>query len=103
MPPPQADAFTTLARLAASAFHAAGDEGRLEILLRLDGSPPLDVTTIAARTGSTVSTVSDRLAVLRATGIVARARSGRNQLYSLSALGRSLVGYARAIVPDRRF
>jgi DNA-binding transcriptional ArsR family regulator len=53
---------------------------------------PASTTGLAARTGIPVSSVSEHLAVLRATGLVATTRTGRFLLHQRTTLGTDLVG-----------
>ncbi|NBH07307.1 metalloregulator ArsR/SmtB family transcription factor, partial [Amycolatopsis sp. SID8362] len=52
---------------------------------------PATTTELARALGVTPSAVSQHLAVLRETGLVARERSGRQVLYLITALGTSLL------------
>jgi ArsR family transcriptional regulator, lead/cadmium/zinc/bismuth-responsive transcriptional repressor len=67
---------------AANLFFALGDMGRLRLLERL-----LDqewcVTELAAELDEELSTVSQRLKLLRAHGLVRRRRDGKHIFYSL--------------------
>ncbi len=75
---------------AAGFFRAAGDVSRLRLLtVLLAGAPsrPLDewcVSELAEVLGEGLSTVSQRLKVLRTEGLVARRREGKHVLYSLA-------------------
>jgi len=53
---------------------------------------PATTTDLARALGVTPSAVSQHLSVLRASGLVARERSGRNVLYLTTALGAALSG-----------
>jgi DNA-binding transcriptional ArsR family regulator len=53
---------------------------------------PASTTGLAARTGIPVSSVSEHLAVLRATGLVATVRTGRFLVHQRTALGIALAG-----------
>lgn len=68
---------------AAEFFRAAGDEGRLRLLAALEHGE-LCVTDLAALTGEGMSTISQRLRVLRSAGLVARRREHKHVLYSLA-------------------
>ncbi|MER5968898.1 MarR family transcriptional regulator [Streptomyces sp. NPDC002055] len=56
---------------------------------------PLPTVELARRLGVTPSAVSQHLGVLHATGLVTRARDGRQVLYRRSPLGDGLTGRAR--------
>jgi len=64
-------------------FRALGDEARLHLLLRLS-LQERNVTEIAELTGEGTSTVSQRLRLLRAEGLVRRRREGKHLYYSLA-------------------
>lgn len=86
---------------AAEFFRAAGDPGRLRLLLELDRGERC-VSDLAALTGEGMSTVSQRLKVLRAAGLVARRRDHKHLVYSLAddhiaQLIRSAVDHAREL------
>jgi DNA-binding transcriptional ArsR family regulator len=68
---------------AAGIFRAAGDASRLK-LLELLSHGELCVSDVAERTGDELSTISQRLRVLRAEGLVARRRDGKHIYYSLA-------------------
>jgi DNA-binding transcriptional ArsR family regulator len=53
---------------------------------------PASTTGLAARTGIPVSSVSEHLSVLRATGLVATTRTGRFLVHQRTALGVALAG-----------
>jgi DNA-binding transcriptional ArsR family regulator len=63
---------------------------RAELLTAL--ADPASTTGLAARTGVPVSSVSDHLAVLRATGLVATTRTGRSLTHQRTTLGATLAG-----------
>ncbi len=68
---------------AARLFRALGDEARLrtlELLARREAC----VSEIAEASGESVSTVSHRLRLLRAEGLVSRRRDGRHIYYALA-------------------
>jgi ArsR family transcriptional regulator len=68
---------------AARLFRAVGDEARLRMLARLaDG--PCCVTALALAEGDSLSTVSQRLRVLRAEHLLVRRRDGRHITYALA-------------------
>jgi ArsR family transcriptional regulator, lead/cadmium/zinc/bismuth-responsive transcriptional repressor len=68
---------------AARLFRAIGDEARLRILARLaDG--PCCVTDLALAEGESLSTISQRLRVLRAEHLLVRRRDGRHISYALA-------------------
>ena len=64
-------------------FEAAGDTARLHLLLLL-ADDELTVTDIAAATQEGISTVSQRLKVLRTEGLVASRRDGKHIYYRLA-------------------
>lgn len=68
---------------AAGIFRAAGDPERLRLLMRLAGGERC-VTELAGDAGAGLSTVSQRLRVLRAEGLVAGRRDGKHVYYSLA-------------------
>jgi DNA-binding transcriptional ArsR family regulator len=68
---------------AAGIFRAAGDVARLR-LLELLSHGELCVSDIAERTRDELSTISQRLRVLRAEGLVSRRRDGKHIYYSLA-------------------
>jgi len=68
---------------AARLFRAIGDEARLRILARLaDG--PCCVTDLALAEGESLSTISQRLRVLRGEHLLVRRRDGRHIAYALA-------------------
>ncbi len=73
---------TALAR-AAGLFRAAGEPARLR-LLELLSHGELCVTEVAAHTREELSTVSQRLRVLRAEHLVTRRREGKHVFYALA-------------------
>jgi ArsR family transcriptional regulator len=74
-----AEALTTAAKL----FRSAGEEERLRLLaLLIEGE--WCVTELAQATSANMSTVSQRLSLLRAAGLVARRREGKHAWYRLS-------------------
>jgi DNA-binding transcriptional ArsR family regulator len=64
-------------------FKALGDEARLRTLQMLIGREAC-VSELAATHGEQLSTVSHRLRLLRAEGLVQKRRSGRHIYYSLA-------------------
>lgn len=68
---------------AAGIFRAVGDVERLRLLARLAAGERC-VTELADAAGAGLSTVSQRLRVLRAEGLVARRRDGKHVYYSLA-------------------
>lgn len=68
---------------AAAIFRAAGDTERLRLLVRLAAGERC-VTELAAEAGVGLSTVSQRLRVLRSAGLVSGRRDGKHVYYSLT-------------------
>lgn len=68
---------------AAGFFRALGDPARLRLISELAGRE-LCVSEIAELTGDALSTVSQRLRILRAEGLVVRRREGKHIHYGLS-------------------
>ena len=68
---------------AAGIFRAAGDPARLR-LLELLSHGELCVSDVAERTGDELSTISQRLRILRTEGLVVRRREGKHIYYSLA-------------------
>lgn len=68
---------------AAGIFRAMGDAPRLRLLTIL-GQGEACVTEIAAAEGEDLSTISQRLRVLRNEGLVSRRRNGKHILYGLA-------------------
>lgn len=84
---------------AAAIFRAAGDPARLALLERL-GHGEACVSELAAESGEALSTVSQRLRLLRNERLVSRRRDGKHIHYTLadehiSALVRSVLEHAR--------
>lgn len=68
---------------AAALFRSAGDASRLKLLeLLMNGEHC--VTELAEELGERMSTVSERLRLLRADGLVTRRREGKHMYYQLS-------------------
>jgi len=67
---------------AADLFRAIGDRERLRLLAVLAGGERC-VTELADSVGASLSTVSQRLRVLRSEGLLARRRDGKHIYYSL--------------------
>ncbi len=74
-----ASAYESAARL----FHAAGEPERLRLLVELTAGERC-VTELAEVTGANMSTVSQRLRVLRDAGLVERRRHGKHLHYHLA-------------------
>ncbi|MEM9071443.1 MAG: metalloregulator ArsR/SmtB family transcription factor [Myxococcota bacterium] len=68
---------------AAAIFRAAGDPGRLRILYCLLCGEHC-VTDLANDSGEGMSTISQRLKVLRSEGLVSRRREGKHIFYGLA-------------------
>lgn len=68
---------------AARMLHAAGDEARLRLMIRLSEGE-MCVTEIAAESGEGMSTISQRLKILRGEGLVVGRREGKHVYYSLA-------------------
>ena len=71
-----------VAEQAARFFRALGDPSRLRVVAELAGRE-LCVSEIAELTGESLSSVSQRLRVLRAEGLVTRRRDGKHIHYAL--------------------
>ncbi len=67
---------------AARLFRALGDEARLKLLV-LISEKELSVTEISEVMSEGISTISQRLKLLRSEGLVKRRRDGKNFFYSL--------------------
>lgn len=81
---------------AAAFFRAAGEPARLRLLVMLQQGEWC-VTELAAATGEGLSTISQRLRVLRNDGLVSRRREGKHLWYSLAdAHVSELIGNALA-------
>ncbi|MDX2268078.1 MAG: metalloregulator ArsR/SmtB family transcription factor [Bryobacter sp.] len=78
-PPVDERALESAARL----FRAMGDGPRLRTLALLSQGEAC-VSEIAAFTGEEISTISQRLRVLRAENLLSRRRQGKHILYSLA-------------------
>ena len=72
------EAFERAARL----FRAAGDPNRLK-MLELLSRGEVCVSALSAASGDGMSTISQRLRLLRADGLVKRRRDGRHMFYAL--------------------
>ncbi|MBT8495789.1 MAG: metalloregulator ArsR/SmtB family transcription factor [Deltaproteobacteria bacterium] len=64
-------------------LRAAGEPSRLRLLERLMGRE-VCVSELAASSGELMSTISQRLRLLRTEGLVRRRRDGRHMYYSLT-------------------
>jgi ArsR family transcriptional regulator len=78
-PPVDEHSLDSAARL----FRAMGDPPRLRTLAMLSQGEAC-VSEIAAQTGEELSTISQRLRVLRAENLLTRRRQGKHILYSLA-------------------
>lgn len=67
----------------ANLFRALGDTSRLRLVAML-AKGPVCVSDIAEWSGEDLSTVSQRLRVLRSENLVKRSREGKHILYSLA-------------------
>jgi ArsR family transcriptional regulator, lead/cadmium/zinc/bismuth-responsive transcriptional repressor len=91
---------------AAGFFRAAGDVSRLRLLICLEQGEWC-VSELAETLGEGLSTISQRLKVLRTEGLVSRRRDGKHLLYSLadahvSGLVRAAIDHAEEQLPGRR-
>jgi DNA-binding transcriptional ArsR family regulator len=77
--PSSGESFGRAARM----LHAAGDEARLRLMIRLSEGE-MCVTEIAAESGEGMSTISQRLKILRGEGLVVGRREGKHVYYSLA-------------------
>lgn len=68
---------------AAALFRAVGDPARLRLLERLSGGERC-VTDLAEESGEALSTISQRLRVLRTERLVRRRRAGKHIFYALA-------------------
>ncbi len=68
---------------AAALFRACGDPERLRLLERLSHAEYC-VTELAVESGDGLSTVSQRLRLLRSEGLVSRRREGKHIFYALA-------------------
>ncbi|SEM46055.1 ArsR/SmtB family transcription factor [Streptacidiphilus jiangxiensis] len=84
---PDPDAVASLAALL----------GRSRARLLLELGAPASTSQLARALGMAPGAVGDHLAVLRGSGLLARARSGRSVLYRRTALGDALVGGSAAV------
>jgi DNA-binding transcriptional ArsR family regulator len=66
-------------------FEALGDPTRREVLRAVAEEGPLTATELAARLPVTRQAVAKHLEVLRAAGLVSRARTGRDVRFSFHA------------------
>jgi len=95
---------------AARLFRALGEPSRLRLLALL-AQGPLCVSEVAVIENESISTISQRLRVLRAERLVTRARQGKHILYALadqhvadlvsSALAHASEAQIRAAAPGR--
>ncbi|MFO0559955.1 MAG: helix-turn-helix domain-containing protein [Polyangiales bacterium] len=82
-PPARSSVGPAALERAAGLFRAAGEPSRLR-LLELLSQGELCVTEVAAITGEELSTISQRLRVLRAEHLVTRRRDGKHIFYALA-------------------
>ncbi len=80
---PTPSAGTLALARAAAIFRACGDPERLRLLERLLHGEHC-VSELAAASGEGLSTISQRLRLLRSEGIVGRRREGKHIFYTLS-------------------
>jgi DNA-binding transcriptional ArsR family regulator len=66
--------------------------GRVRAVLLTALAEPASTTGLAARVGIPVSSVSEHLTILRATGLVSTTRTGRYLVHQRTALGMALAG-----------
>jgi DNA-binding transcriptional ArsR family regulator len=85
---PSADA----AHIAAAAAKALGDPTRLMIASALAGTDELCVCDLAWITSRAENLVSHHVRALRSAGLALSRRDGKMVMYSLTALGRTLLG-----------
>ncbi len=77
------DVSRAIAERAASYFRALGDADRLLLLVQLAGGE-VCVSELADTLDEALSTVSQRLRLLRAEGLVKRRRAGKHVFYALA-------------------
>lgn len=83
MPHEHTPSPTAVIERAAALFKSAGDASRLRLLeLLMTGEHC--VTELAEELGDRMSTVSERLRLLRADGLVSRRREGKHMFYRLA-------------------
>ncbi len=80
---PAFDASAAALERASRLFRALADEARLRLLARLAKAPAC-VTDLAAAEGESLSTISQRIRVLRNERLVTRKRDGRHITYALA-------------------
>ncbi len=85
-PAPLSVAPAAVVERAAALLKAVGDPGRLRLLERLALGGEQCVSELAASFGEGMSTVSQRLRLLRAEQLVTRRRDGKHVYYALSDL-----------------
>ncbi|MFD0327965.1 winged helix-turn-helix domain-containing protein [Streptacidiphilus monticola] len=74
------------------ALSALLGRSRARVLAALDS--PASTTQLARSLGFAPGAVADHLAVLRAAGLLTRARAGRSVLYRRTPMGEALMGAA---------
>lgn len=84
--PPITMAPASVVERAAALLKAVGDPGRLRLLERLALGGEQCVTELAELSGDGMSTVSQRLRLLRAEHLVTRRREGKHVYYALTDL-----------------
>lgn len=85
-PAPLVVAPAAVVERAAALLKAVGDPGRLRLLERLALGGEQCVSELAAISGEGMSTVSQRLRLLRSERLVSRRREGKHVYYALSDL-----------------
>ena len=82
-PRPRIEAGAEALGRASRIFRALGEPSRLRLLVLLSGGEAC-VTEVAEAEGDEISTISQRLRVLRNEGLVSRRRQGKHIVYGLA-------------------